>query len=227
MKSYSPLPSTAYRLLTLIAPFKWWIALAALLGFATIGSSIGLMATAAYIISLAALHPSIAALQVAIVGVRFFGLSRGVFRYLERYVSHQVTFRLLARLRVWFYERLEPLAPARLQTHHSGDLLARFVADIDSLEHFYVRVIAPPLVAGLVILVMGLWLAAFDLQLALAGVGLLLLAGTGIPALTHRLSRNTAHRLVTVRAGLNTVLVDTVQGPAFQTAAVAHPSGEA
>ena len=71
------------------------------------------MATAAYIISAAALHPSIAELQVAIVGVRFFGLSRGVFRYLERLVSHDVTFRLLASWRVWFYQALEPLAPAR------------------------------------------------------------------------------------------------------------------
>ena len=137
----------AWQLLKLTAPFKGWIALSALLGFATIGSSIGLMATSAYIISKAALRPSIAVLQVAIVGVRFFGLSRGVFRYLERYVSHQITFRLLARLRVWFYRRLEPLAPTRLMQYHSGDLLSRIVADIDSLEHFYVRVIAPPVVA--------------------------------------------------------------------------------
>jgi ATP-binding cassette, subfamily C, bacterial CydC len=52
--------------------------------------------------------------------VRFFGISRGVFRYLERLVSHNVTFRLLARLRVWFYEKLEPLAPARLMEYKSG-----------------------------------------------------------------------------------------------------------
>ena len=144
---------TFLRLLKLIAPFKWWIAFSALLGFATIGSSIGLMATSAYIISRAALHPSIAALQVAIVGVRFFGLSRGVFRYLERLVSHQVTFRLLARLRVWFYQHLEPLAPARLMQYRSGDLLTRIVADIETLENFYVRVIAPPVVAGLVLII--------------------------------------------------------------------------
>ena len=72
-----------------------------LLGFATIASGIGLMATAAWIIASAALQPSVAVLQVAIVGVRFFGVARGGFRYLERLVSHQVTFRLLARLRVW------------------------------------------------------------------------------------------------------------------------------
>jgi ATP-binding cassette subfamily C protein CydC len=70
-------------LVKLLSPFTSRILLSIFLGFATIASSIGLMATAAYIISAAALHPSIAELQVAIVGVRFFGLSRGVFRYLK------------------------------------------------------------------------------------------------------------------------------------------------
>src|SRR5512136_2573562 len=137
-------------LLRLVAPFTGWMALAALLGTATVGSGIGLMATSAWIIASAALHPSIADLQVAIVGVRFFGIARGVLRYLERYVSHQVTFRLLARLRVWFYQAVEPLAPARLMRYRSGDLLTRAVADIETLEHFYVRVIAPPIAAVLV-----------------------------------------------------------------------------
>src|SRR5512136_1036757 len=150
-------------LLRLVAPFTGWMALAALLGTATVGSGIGLMATSAWIISSAALRPSIADLQVAIVGVRFFGIARGVFRYLERYVSHQVTFRLLARLRVWFYEAIEPLAPARLMQHRSGDLLARVVADIETLENFYVRVIAPPVVAALTGWLMWVFVRGFDL----------------------------------------------------------------
>ncbi len=79
--------------------------------------------------------------------VRFFGIARGVFRYAERLASHNVTFRLLARLRVWFYRALEPLAPARLMQYRSGDLLSRIVADVETLENFYVRVVAPPLVA--------------------------------------------------------------------------------
>lgn len=206
--------TTFRRLLGLMLPFKGWMALATLLGFATIGSSIGLMATSAYIISKAALHPSIAALQVAIVGVRFFGLARGVFRYLERYVSHQVTFRLLARLRVWFYTAIEPLAPARLIHYRSGDLFSRIVADIESLEHFYLRVLAPPLAAGLITLLMGIFMAAFDLHLAVVMVLFLLLAGVGLPLLTQRLSRGSGRRLITTRAELNVSILDAVQGSA-------------
>src|SRR5512136_1857609 len=139
MPVWSPLPaiesgyrmSTLRRLLSFVLPFRPRVLLAVLLGALTVGAGVGLLGTSAFLISAAALHPSIAALQVAIVGVRFFGISRGVFRYLERYVSHQVTFKLLARLRVWFYAAIEPLAPARLMQYRSGDLLARVVAEIE------------------------------------------------------------------------------------------------
>jgi thiol reductant ABC exporter CydC subunit len=190
------------------------MALAALLGFATVGSRIGLMATSAFIIAKAALHPSIAELQVAIVGVRFFGIARGVFRYLERYVSHQVTFRLLARLRVWFYQALEPLAPARLMQYRSGDLLSRVVADVETLEHFYVRVIAPPVVAVLVGGLMWVLMRSYDLGLAVASLVFWGLAGLGVPLLTQRLSRGLGQRMVRVRSELNVALVDGVQGMA-------------
>ncbi len=138
---------TAWRLLAFLRPFAGWVAPFIVLAAATIASAIGLLGTSAYLIARAALHPSIAELQVAIVGVRFFGISRGVFRYLERLVSHAVNFRVLGSIQVWFYQKLEPLAPARLQDKHSGDLLSRSIADIDTLQDFYVRAVAPPVTA--------------------------------------------------------------------------------
>ncbi len=202
------------RLLRLAAPFRWWMLLAALLGVATVGSSIALMATAAWIISRAALHPPIGVLSVAVVGVRFFGIARGVFRYLERIVAHQTTFRLLARLRVWFFAHLEPLAPARLQEHRSGDLLARIVADIDTLENIYLRVIAPPVVAVLVAAGMAVFMAAHDFRLALALVSLLALAGGLIPLALRGLARSPGRELVAARGALVAAVIDGVQGMA-------------
>ena len=202
------------RLLQLVAPFKGWVALSALLGFATVGSGVGLMATAAFIIASAALHPSVADLAVPIVGVRFFGISRGVFRYLERYVSHRVTFWLLARLRVWFYRSVEPLAPARLSDHRSGDLLSRVVGDIETLQHFYVRVIAPPAVALLVGLSVWLLFRSYDLRLANLLVVFLLLTGVGVPLLVHRLSSESGREMARLRSELSVHLVDGIQGMA-------------
>jgi ATP-binding cassette subfamily C protein CydCD len=203
---------TLPRLLSFLRPYLGWVALSITLGFLTIASSIGLMGTSAYIISAAALQPSIAVLQVPIVGVRFFGITRGLFRYLERLTSHQTTFRVLAQLRVWFYERLEPLAPARLQQYRSGDLLANIIGDINSLENFYIRVVAPPLTALLVALFAGYLLMGYAPQLTLALWIFLALAGILLPWWTFRLARGLGAEIRISRAALSSALVDGIQG---------------
>lgn len=204
--------TTIPRLLRLILPHWRGIVLAVLLGTLTIGSGIALMATSAYLISAAALLPSIAELQVAIIGVRFFGISRGVFRYLERLASHSVTLRVLADLRVWFYEAIEPLAPARLQQTHSGDLLARAVSDIDTLKDFFVRVIAPPLVAICVAIAFGFFLSLFSPSLTLAAWVAMFFVGIAVPFLIHNFSRRPQASWVAARASMAQAVVDGVQG---------------
>jgi len=202
------------RLLKLLAPFAGWMMLATLLGVATIGSSIGLMTLSAYLIARAALHPSIADLSLAIVGVRFFGIVRGLFRYGERYLSHQLTFRLLARLRTWFYAAIEPLAPARLLRYRSGDLLARIVADVETLENLYLRAIAPPAVALLIAALAACLVGRFDLRLAVALLAFFLAAGVGVPLMARQMSRTVGRRMIQLRAMLNATLVDGIQGMA-------------
>lgn len=204
---------SALRRLIRLASGMWgWAALAALAGAATVLCGVGLMSTSALIISLAALHPSIALLQVPIVGVRFFGIGRGVFRYLERYLAHDATFRLLAQLRVWFYQALEPLAPARLMRFRSGDLLARILSDIQSLENFYVRALAPPLTAALALAVVLIFVGSFSLQLGLVLCLFWLAAGVGLPLLAGRLGKPVGFQLVQRRAELNNAAVDFIQG---------------
>jgi ATP-binding cassette subfamily C protein CydC len=203
---------TMQRMLGFILPFWKWLLLSVGLGALTIAASIALLATSAYLISAAALHPSIAELQVAIVGVRFFGLSRGIFRYLERLSSHETTFRLLGRLRVWFYRALEPLAPARLGGERSGDLLNRFIGDIETLENFYVRVLAPPLVAVVVLTGTGLFMAGFDARLSALLLAVLLLVGVGLSGLNLMLGRTPGRELVDRKASLQADLVDGLQG---------------
>jgi thiol reductant ABC exporter CydC subunit len=200
------------RLLRLTSPFATRIGVAVLMGAATVGSSIGLMATGAYLLSAAALRPSIAELGVAIVGVRFFGLARGVFRYLERIASHSVNLRLLTALRLWFYQAIEPLAPAGLVSARSGDLLARAVADIETLQDFYVRVLAPPGVAIVVLLGTSAFLGSVHPLLVLTLVGFALLGGALLPLAVLRLSRKPGAAAVAQRAALNAEVVDNLQG---------------
>ena len=103
----------------------------------------GLLATSAWLIARAAQQPGASALGVAIAGVQFFALSRGLLRYAERLTGHDAAFRALAALRVSVYRRLEPLAPAALPTFREGDLLARFVHDVDALQDLLLRVVPP------------------------------------------------------------------------------------
>ncbi|HEY9526985.1 MAG TPA: thiol reductant ABC exporter subunit CydC, partial [Anaerolineales bacterium] len=200
------------RLLSFLNGSWNWVALSVLLSTLTIGSSVALIGTSAWLISTAGLHPSVAELGVSVVGVRFFGISRGLFRYLERLVSHNVTFRLLARLRVWFYEKLEPLAPARLMEYKSGDLLARVIGDVETLENFYVRVISPSLTAVLIGLIVALFFASFFAPIALVLIGFFLLLGLMLPLLAQLASQGPGQRLIWQRAEIQTHLVDGIQG---------------
>ncbi len=202
------------RLIRMMMPFRWWVALSILLAFATMGASVGLMAMSAYLISKAALVTGFADLAVAVTFVRGFAIARAALRYTERYVTHLMTFRILTRLRVWFYRAIEPLAPARLQSYHSGDLLTRIVADIETLDQFYVRVVIPPLAAALVTGLVFLILGAFDWVLGLVLVAFLLLTGLVLPLMTRALSKSGAAQMVGSRSALNTAVTDEVQGMA-------------
>ncbi len=204
--------STFLRLLRLMQPFRWWVALGVLLAFGTLGSSVALMAFSAYLISKAALVTGFADVALAVTAVRGFAIARAALRYAERYVTHLMTFRILTRLRVWFYSAVEPLAPANLQRIHSGDLLTRIVADIETLDQFYVRAVIPPIAAVLTTALSFLILGAFDWMLGLVLVGFLLATGVLLPLLTRALSKPAAMRMVASRSALNVALTDEVLG---------------
>jgi thiol reductant ABC exporter CydC subunit len=199
-------------------PVAGRLAIAALLGAGAIGAGIGLIATSAWLISRASQRPEESSLAIAIVAVQFFGLSRGLFRYAQRLVGHDAAFRALADLRVTTYARLEMLAPAGLPAFRSGDLLARVVHDIDSLQDLLLRVIGPFLIAllvgaGTVALVWWILPAAGVILLAA-----LLLAATALTWLTGRLSRRSESRQAAIRGELTAAVVDLIEGAPELTA---------
>jgi ATP-binding cassette, subfamily C, bacterial CydC len=199
------------RLVALTDAPRRRVALSVLLGAATVVFGAGLMATAGYLISRAAEQPPVLSLTVAIVAVRFFGLARPVARYLERLVSHDLAFRVLARVRVRAYERIEPLAPAELEGYRRGDLLSRLVADVDSLQNLHLRGFHPPLVALVSGVVCVGVTAAFLPAAALVLAGGLLLAGVAVPLFSGRLSRWAARRQAAARGRLSAELVELLQ----------------
>lgn len=200
------------RLLALARPVRARLALAALCGALALGSGIGLLATAAWLISRAAQHPPVLTLMVAIVAVRAFGIGRGVFRYAERLTGHDATFRILADLRARVYERLERLAPAGLHAARDGDLLGRLVGDVDAVQDLYLRVLLPGAVA---VVVGGASAGLAWALLPSAGALLLaalLVAGVAAPWLSAAVARRAERRTADLRGELTAQVVDTLRG---------------
>lgn len=203
---------TFLRLVGFMKPHLPRVALAVLLGVATVASNVGLLATAAYVISAATLVSFLGALVIPIYLVRLFGVSRAGARYAERMVSHDLTFRLIADFRTWFYTRLEPLAPARLLRYRAGDLLSRIVQDVEELQNVYLRIVAPVAVASLTSLLSFVLLYAFDPTLAFVALGFLLATGIGVPLLVRSLARGLGRKQLELRGELNARIVDGIQG---------------
>ncbi|MEO3857011.1 thiol reductant ABC exporter subunit CydC [Acrocarpospora sp. B8E8] len=187
------------------------LVVAALAGSAADLAGLGLIASAAWLITRAAEQPPLAALSVAIVGVRAFATSRGVFRYAERLAGHDVALRAQAATRERLYEALIPSGPL---SHRGADLLSRMVDDTDAVQDLLVRCLLPAiaaLVTGAAAVVIALFLlpaAAFAL---LAG---LVIAGVLLPLGTAAASRRWSARLAPARADLAARVADLVHGSA-------------
>lgn len=143
-------PQGAYKFLwNIMKNRKKAIALCAFLGALSILANVALLAASALLISRSALATSIMELFVLVAGVRFFGIFRALVRYLERLLSHSITLKLLAQLRVEFYRLICPLVPGALGLKQNS-IFKGILSDIETLKYFYLRVVNAPLISFLV-----------------------------------------------------------------------------
>ncbi|MGO1385018.1 MAG: thiol reductant ABC exporter subunit CydC [Arachnia sp.] len=173
--------------------------LSVLLAAMASGASVALMGVAAWLISRAAEVPPVLFLQAAAVGVRFFGISRGVFRYVERIVGHDVALRMQSALRIRVYDKL---SATTLIGRRRGDLLTRAVADVAAVQDLVVRVLIPTLSASLVIVGTTLMLARFSVASALVLLVTAIIAGVILPLIAQRASRTADLAAVPTRGAL-------------------------
>ena len=183
------------------------ILLATLLGALAAGSGVGLLAVSAWLLARAAERPPVLYLMVAIVAVRTFGIGKGVFRYAERLIGHDAALRMLGDVRIAVYRRCERLFPgsARLlggPAMRSGDVIARVVADTESVVDLAVRVFVPVTAAFVVAI------AAVGLTYAVLPVGAVLLAvsvvvtGLVLPAVVARAGGRAQIRIAPARGDM-------------------------
>jgi ATP-binding cassette, subfamily C, bacterial CydC len=211
-------PGPLRRLTRLAAPVRGWVLLAALASFGALAANIALMTAAPYLISKATLVTGFAALAVAVAAVRAFAIARAALRYSERYVVHLAALRVLTEIRVRLYRAIEPLAPGGLRAFRSGDLLARTVADVDTLDAFFVRGLVPPAAAVLAVAFACAILAAFEPAMAVVLFAFLAIGGVAVPLAARRLARRPSERSIAARAELQSGLASDLSGLADLTA---------
>ncbi|WP_045388489.1 heme ABC transporter ATP-binding protein/permease CydC [Vibrio rotiferianus] len=198
---------------------KHWfgLSLGMLLAFLTLAASIGLLTLSGWFISAAA----VAGLTIARetfnymlpgAGVRGAAMARTAGRWGERVVSHNATFKLLTDLRIFFFKKLAPLIPGRVSTLRDADLLNRLVADVDAMDHVYLRLISPVIVGVFGILSLTAVLAFFDWHLALLLGGILTVMLLVWPVLFYKLGKHNGEHLTQNKAQLRVATLDWLQG---------------
>lgn len=188
------------------------ILLSILFGFLAGITAVGLFGASGYLVSKAALIPPLYTLVLVVSFVKLLGFIRAISRYVERYVSHRATFTILSHLRVSFYEKLEPLAPGIFQKYRSGDLLARIVGDVESLQNFFLRVFYPPIVLLIVFLCTIIFTTFYSLSIALVLLGGLLVTALIVPCLFAMRQRKIEGQLREERGSLSTETTELLYG---------------
>lgn len=199
---------------------KWLLSLGVFLAIITLLASIGLLTLSGWFLSASAvvgLSGVYFNYMLPAAGVRAGAIIRTAGRYCERLVSHDATFRVLEHLRVTTFSKLIPLSPAGLARFRQGELLNRMVADVDTLDHLYLRVISPLVGAFVVIVVVTLGLSLLDVELALTLGGILLATLILLPPLFYRAGRPSGEKVTEQRGQYRQQLTSWLQGHAELT----------
>ena len=209
--STSTMGLQGWRLLfSVLSPAKWSLVLALIFTFLTVFMNVGLLTVSAWLLASAALQPGLTYLSLAIVGVRFFGVSRAVCRYFERYTSHRMAFQGLYGLRVWFYAHLEPLAPAILKRFGAGDMLGRIMGDIEVLQFFYLRTLIPPVAAIALTVLVAYGVSTIDSTLVTPIVLSSLVLGLVLPLVVYAHNKQSLTEIGPQQGEYKSLLSDTM-----------------
>lgn len=208
-------------LLPYLALYKrhiWLLTLGVVLAIVTLLASIGLLTLSGWFLSASAVV-GVAGIysfnyMLPAAGVRGAAIIRTAGRYFERLVSHDATFRVLQHLRVFTFSKLLPLSPAGLARFRQGELLNRVVADVDTLDHLYLRVISPLVGALVVILVVTAGLSILDVTLALTLGGIMLVTLLILPPLFYRAGKPAGESITHMRGQYRQQLTAWLQGQA-------------
>ncbi|HHE6467752.1 TPA: cysteine/glutathione ABC transporter ATP-binding protein/permease CydC [Providencia rettgeri] len=150
-------------------------------------------------------------------GVRGAAIFRTAGRYGERLVSHDATFKVLAHLRVFAFSKVLPLSPGGISRFRQGELLNRLVADVETLDHLYLRVLSPIITAFFVTFVLIFGLSYLDPRLAWTLGGIMLFLLFTMPFIFYHAGKPIGRELTELRGSYRAILTSALQGQAELT----------
>ena len=206
----------AYLRFALLIRKEWYGAIFGIfMSFIATFASVALMGTATWFLSamaIAGFYDYALNIFIPSALIRLLALARTLLRYGERYYTHDATFRLLAYLRVFLFERALALKLEDAMRLKSSDLQRRLQADLERLEMIYVRQLVPFVCAVLMGMVVGGVLLAFSWALAATALSLMLLAGVLVPVIATRLTEKASREQGVLAVRLNDEMSDLIGG---------------
>lgn len=203
--------SMMLRLLSPIRPHLGLMSLAILSEVLRQISGIGVAVIGAFLFARAVAGTPTPELYPLAAGMILLGLARGAFGYLGPYLAHVAAYRILVSLRDRFYRILEPLAPGRLSTMRTGDIVSTAVSDIEMLELFFAHTAGPTMVAIVVPILAFSALAAINLRVAEVLLVFLIMLAL-MPRFAFWIGRALGEDLRAKLALLNAQVLDSLQG---------------
>ena len=174
---------------------------------------IALFAVGTWALGSYAMDPASVTLSWVVWALVIMSLLKALFRYLEQYAGHYVAFRSLALLRNYFFDSLEPQAPAMTEGADTGDLLSRVTKDVDRVEVFFAHTLVPLATAVIVPIGTVVWMGVVISPLnALVLAPFLLIAGVFVPRFGSKTTDQAARVLRATRGKLSHHVTDSVQG---------------
>lgn len=178
-------------------------------------SSVALMGTATWFLSamaVAGFYDYALNIFIPSALIRLLALARTLLRYGERYYTHDATFRLLAYLRVYLFERALALKVTQAVNFKSADLQRRLQADLERLEMLYIRQFVPFACAVLMGLILGAVLLSFSVHLMVTTLLLMVLAAVVAPLIATYKGRRYSTLQSTVAIKLNDQVSELIAG---------------
>lgn len=183
-----------------------------ILGILTLGMNIGLISTSSVLISKSFIETDISSLMVLIVLVRFFGIFRGIFRYLERIYSHNMALKHLSKLRTFYYSFFNDRFTKTFKFFKNNQIYSDLIYSLDTFKDFFLRFLIPVLVSIFTGILMSYFLETFYPSIGFLFLFSYFFIGFFIPLIEYFIRKKLKYNKLILQSSIDHILMESING---------------